>query len=288
MSERVILCDGRVDLRLGDWREVLADVMECDAVITDPPFSRRTHEGQRHGRKDPRYCDPQIHPLLSSRGLSYDFIDEDGVNEIVDRWAPITRKWFGALTSHDLVRFYEAGMKRHGRTEFIPVPCVQEFRNVRLAGDGAASWTDYLTTARPPSLKWRALHGAYYGPSFDDGENALDRSKRPTAGGKPLWLMRKIIRDYTSANDLVIDPYGGRFTTAVACALEGRRCITCERDTTTYAAGARWVKQKLNRVDAAARQMSALSNEELRTEAKRLRRAKVQSLFSGGDDATRD
>ena len=37
---------GDIELRLGDWREVLRDV-EPDSVITDPPYSKRTQEGQR-------------------------------------------------------------------------------------------------------------------------------------------------------------------------------------------------------------------------------------------------
>ena len=33
-----------IDLRLGDWRDVLAGV-ECDALIVDPPYGARTHAG---------------------------------------------------------------------------------------------------------------------------------------------------------------------------------------------------------------------------------------------------
>ena len=33
-----------IDLRLGDWRETMAD-LEVDALITDPPYSPRTEDG---------------------------------------------------------------------------------------------------------------------------------------------------------------------------------------------------------------------------------------------------
>lgn len=36
-----------IDLRLGDWREVLADVDACDSLICDPPYSERTDAGYR-------------------------------------------------------------------------------------------------------------------------------------------------------------------------------------------------------------------------------------------------
>jgi 23S rRNA G2445 N2-methylase RlmL len=39
------------DLRLGRWQDVLADVTECDAVITDPPYGERTHSGQHVGSR---------------------------------------------------------------------------------------------------------------------------------------------------------------------------------------------------------------------------------------------
>ena len=37
-----------IDLRLGDYREVMQDV-EPDAVIVDPPYGARTHAGHRDG-----------------------------------------------------------------------------------------------------------------------------------------------------------------------------------------------------------------------------------------------
>ena len=53
-------------------------------------------------------------------------------------------------------------------------------------------------------------------------------------GAKPLGLMQAIIRDYTRPGDLVVDPFCGGGTTALACAIEGRRCITSEMDPVTF------------------------------------------------------
>jgi site-specific DNA-methyltransferase (adenine-specific) len=97
---------------------------------------------------------------------------------------------------------------------------------VRLSGDGPSSWAIYLNVARPPALaRWGTLDGAYVTGTGD----------RFHIGGKPLGLMRAIVRDYTSPGDLVIDPFCGGGTTALACAMEGRRCITSEIDPETYA-----------------------------------------------------
>lgn len=95
----------RIDLRHGDCFDVLAD-MEWDETITDPPYGKRTHAGQRHGRKDAAYVgsgDRGRRPVLSSRGLSYRHWTPDDVERFVVFCAPRTRAWFCAFTSHDLI-----------------------------------------------------------------------------------------------------------------------------------------------------------------------------------------
>lgn len=225
-----------VELRLGRWQDVLTGV-SCDTLITDPPFGARTHNGQRHGRKDGRYCDAQEHPNLSARGLGYSAWGEAEVNEFVDSWSPRTRGWFCVFASHDLVPFYAAALEVDGRYVFAPVACVQNAMNVRLAGDGPSNWTTWLVVARPRAgfARWGALPGAYVGQSHDAGENALDRSKRAVAGGKPMWLMRAIVRDYSRPGELVCDPCAGGATTLLAARVEGRRAVGAEMDPATHA-----------------------------------------------------
>lgn len=234
MSDHILLADGAIDLRLGDCNIVLGDVRGCDEVITDPPFSDRTHAGQRVTGKDPRYTGDAGTLALAARGLGFHAFDEEKVSHLTERWSP--RFWFCCFTSHDLVGMYERAHEAGGRYVFAPISCVQRNRNVRLGGDGPSNWTDHLVVARTTAAsKWGALPGAYVGPPFDPGENMLDRSARAVPGGKPLWLMRAIVRDYTRPGDLVVDPFMGGGTTALACAIEGRRCISSEIDPATFA-----------------------------------------------------
>jgi hypothetical protein len=142
--------------------------------------------------------------------------------------------WICALTSHDLAPWWLA--VDNSRYSFAPIACVQRAMNVRLAGDGPSNWTTWLAVSRLRTMKhWGALPGAYVGASCDAGENALDRSKRPVAGGKPLWLMRSIVSDYSHPGDLIVDPFAGGGTTLLAAAIEGRRAIGAECDPVTYA-----------------------------------------------------
>jgi hypothetical protein len=230
---------GPVELRLGRYQDVL-DTAEFDHLVSDPPYGARTHAGQRHGRKDGRYCDPSLRPDLASRGIPYEPWSQLDVAEFVESLAPLCRGWFCALTSHDLVSAYTEALEAHGRYVFAPIACVQHGMNVRLAGDGPSNWTCWLVVSRPRTMRhWGALPGAYVGPAHDAGENIYDRSKRAVPGGKPVWLMQAVIRDYSRMGDLIVDPCAGGATTLVAAAAEGRRCIGAEMDPNTYAKAVR-------------------------------------------------
>ena len=73
-------------------------------------------------------------------------------------------------------------------------------------------------------MKWGSLPGWY--------EANIDRNGIP--GGKPLGLMRAIVRDYTRPGHLVCDPCAGGGTTLIAAAIEGRHAIGAEMDPETY------------------------------------------------------
>lgn len=206
------------ELRQGDWREVLNDVTSCDAVITDPPYSARTHAGHDDG----------VGQAGKRRKLGYTPMEAGAV--WLSKWAQRASGWFVAFTSHDLVSFYEKELALAGRYVFAPLPWVAPGSRVRLCGDGPSCWTTQIVVARPRTqamAKWGTLPGAYIGPAE---RCAL------VVGAKPLWLMRALIRDYTRPGDLVVDPYAGGATTLLAAVIEGRRAIGAELDPETYAA----------------------------------------------------
>lgn len=225
MTDRVLLADGLIDLRLGRWQDVLADVTTCDAVVMDPPYSARTHEGMRVGDALTGSGNPYVRV-----GVAYETWTPRHVREFCQTWTIRTRGWIVAMTSHDLCRFFERSLCE--RYVFPPIPFVEIGKQPRLSGDGPASWTCWIMVSRPKTQKmqrWGSLPGAYV-PTPGDGS----RADRIIKGGKPLGLMRAIVRDYTRPGDLVVDPFCGGGTTALACAIEGRRCITSEMDPVTF------------------------------------------------------
>lgn len=83
---------------------------------------------------------------------------------------------------------------------------------------------------------WFAVKGRYKLP----GKRPSSVYRQQRLGGdelrhpneKPVTLMRRLIEDYVPPGGIVIDPFGGSGTTAVAALHEGRKCIIIERDPT--------------------------------------------------------
>jgi site-specific DNA-methyltransferase (adenine-specific) len=220
-----------IDLRCGDWRTVLADVQKCDAVVTDTPYGSRTHEGHDDGaslanRGTWRRASGGVDICRPRRAITYEGWTAADVDAFVDAWAPRCRGWFCAFSCSDLAPAWRIAFERHGLTGFQPLPCVIRGMTVRMSGDGPSSWAVYLNVARPKALhRWGTMDGAYISP----------QGERAHIGGKPLGLMRAIVRDYSRPGDLIVDPCAGGATTLIAAAMEGRRAIGAELDPATFA-----------------------------------------------------
>lgn len=193
-----------------------------DTIIADPPFSPETHNGHRGGkRSNGRHV----------RELSYEPWTPADVTTAVAAWVPRCKGWICVLTDHVLAPYFRAELEAHGRYPFAPIPCVQRGRSVRMRGDGPSSLTDWLVVARPrrkPWSSWGTLPGYYVSPRS---------AARVYPGEKPLPLMRAIVSDYSPAGGVVWDPCGGRATTVLAAAHEGRRGIGTERLIGAYRLG---------------------------------------------------
>jgi len=204
-----------ITLYLGDYLDVL-DGARFDALITDPPYSMRTHLG-----------------ALSTTG-------EGGVSQY-EAWAPCDAAelvewahdrctgWIVVHTDHVLAAHVERQAAILDRYAFPPRWVHQH--QPRVSGDGPAEPGHYLSVSRPREARfcrWGSLPGMYI--ARRDGTHIR--------GGKPLELMRAIVRDYTqprpgedpNQTDMVCDPCAGAGTTLLAAALEGREAIGAEVD----------------------------------------------------------
>lgn len=228
-----------IDLRPGDWADVLADVTEVDSIVVDPPYSARVHDGHDDGaalankKGRVKRNGHAAEPAKPRRSISYSSWSAADVDAFVDAWAPRNRGWFVAMSDSELCAAYRSAFERHGLTGFQPVPLVIPGMTVRMCGDGPSSWAVYLNVARPKSLcKWGTLPGAYI-----CSVGIQERAAAAVAGAKPLRAMREIVGHYSRPGDLICDPCAGGATTLVAAKMEGRRGIGAEVDPKTFEIG---------------------------------------------------
>lgn len=151
------------------------------------------------------------------------------VHDFVSQWSHRTRGWMVALTDEFLLPDWRSAYVDAGRLPFAAIPIIQHAP--RLQGDGPGACAIYATVARPRTQE-AARCGSLPGWYLSRREHG-----RIVLGAKPLDLMRAIVRAYSRPGDLIVDQFGGGFTTALAAAIEGRRCISSEMDPETFAKG---------------------------------------------------
>ena len=203
---------GDATLYLGDCQDILDRIGRVNAIITDPPYSERTHGGHDTGS------------ISAGRAsLGYSFLTTATAREMAYEFCRICDGWIVWMTDHTLAPDISLALSDHGRYVFAPLPYFHAGRSVRLTGDGPCSWTDWIVVARTKAqIKWGTLPGGYVA---EKGWNDKERM-----GGKPTALMDCLVRDYSRVGDTVLDPCMGAGTTGVSAIRSGRKFIGCEID----------------------------------------------------------
>ena len=203
--------DSAVTLYHGDCREILPQIEQVDHVITDPPYSDTTHEGARTGD-------------AASSGVLVDFasVEAEDVRVVLEairarRWAVLTVDWQHMLPLKAQPprgwKFVRHGVwvKPNGTPQFTGDRPAQGWEAVAILHadvKGRMRWNGGGLPATWNHVKVAGLH--------------------PT--GKPEQLLIDFVRMFSDPGDLILDPFGGSGTTAVAAKRLGRRCILIERE----------------------------------------------------------
>ena len=228
---------GAAELYLGDCRDVLPTIGAVDHIITDPPYSARTHASHDARADTDRRCDgADVMPL------GYPSISPSDALELAELLHAKCGGWIAWITDANLAHIIGDKMESLGRTRFLPLPYFHAGRSVRLAGDGPSSWTDWIVVSRTKAQsKWGTLRGGYVaGAGWDDKERM---------GGKPTRLMRLMVCDYSRPSELVCDPFMGAGTTGVAAMIEGRRFVGVEIDPAAFDIACRRIEQAQRQAD---------------------------------------
>jgi site-specific DNA-methyltransferase (adenine-specific) len=193
-----------------------------EAVITDPPFSERTHAGH-DGVAPSRKTGDDGYDNANRKTLGYSAWTQADIDNFIPEMCRISSGWVVVMNDHWHHPAILAAMRACDRVTFPPLPFFSPGRSCRLSGDGPSSWTDWIMVSRTvKQYKWGTLPGGYVAePGWRD---------RVHMGGKPVMLLRELVKHYSRPGDTVLDPFGGGGSTAEACLLEGRKCLIIERE----------------------------------------------------------
>lgn len=206
------------ELRHGLWQKVLDNIDTVRSVITDAPFSARTHEG-----------------ALSATGKKgvdqYKCWTLDLAWAFLLHWVPRVENWIVIHTDDVLAAPIRGMMAELELVTFKHVPVIQAGH--RQMGDGPAASGHYLVVGRKVGARFTTF-GEGGGWGSLPGHYEVPREKGLIKGAKPLNLMEAVVRDYSHAGDLVVDPFTGSGSTGEACRTQHRNFIGAEANEDHY------------------------------------------------------
>lgn len=213
--------DDLVALYHGDCREVLASLADrsVDCVITDPPYSDRTHKNARSNSGKAS----KGNRILTGVN-AFASIDLDALGSVMAECGRVSARWVVATMDYHHVFTYEdappPGLRllRIGVwTKSNPMPQISGDR----PGQGWEAIAFLHRDDTKPAWNGNGRPGVWHGATVPDGLH-------PTA--KPLPMVADWVRLFTNTGDTVLDPFAGSGTTLRAAKDEGRRAIGVELD----------------------------------------------------------
>ena len=198
---------GLATLYLGDCAEVLPTLGNVDAVVTDPPYTEKTHKGARTINENQTLVD--FESLTHQQFLN---IAKQLVN-ISQRWVVMTCDWMhtAELAKEMPEEFIRAGVwiKPNGAPQYT--------------GDRPAmGWESVAILHRQGKKQWNGggRHAVWNVPRA--------QGNHPTE--KPVVLIESFLNLFTNNQETVLDPFMGSGTTGVAAVQMGRKFIGIERE----------------------------------------------------------
>lgn len=212
-AEAAIVVPDGIDLRHGDFREVLGDLEgKVDAIITDPPYPAEflSLYGRRNGHE--------------SDGLA-DFI-EDGLAEVAYRLLKPGGVCAVMVGQSYLPEILERMLDNSGLTYHWTLAYLTP------GGQAVQLWQRKVNTFWKPVLIF--TKGEYAGEWIGDvtKSDVNDNDKSHHRWGQSESGMADLIGRLTKPGHLVCDPFLGGGTTAVVCHDMSRKFVGCDVDET--------------------------------------------------------
>lgn len=228
--------DAAVQIYCGKAEDVLPYLGPVDHVISDPPYSAHTHAKQRTGATMPDVRGSAVASrrtgaacIARYRDLGFDALEPATAFACARHFARLSARWSVVFTDAENQRLWQRAFERAGLQHVRVGAWIKRGCTPQFTGDRPGTGFEALEIGHPKGKKRWNGGGK---PAIWEHPIVLNRhgQERYHTTQKPEPLMANLVTDFTDEGDLILDPFGGSGTTAVAAKRLGRRCILIERE----------------------------------------------------------
>ncbi len=232
----IIYDKGGITLYCGKCEDVLPLLDRVDHVISDPPFEAEAHHLQRDkvGKGNTNTSLPFAPMTRKLRAICG------------RQFARLARRWVLVFCQVEAVdtwrKSLEVGMAGQELHYMRTAIWVKPDAMPQVTGDRPGQGYESIVVCHANcASKWNGggLPGVFRLNSKEPGEEKIHTTQKPQA------LMRHLVSLFTDPGEMILDPFAGSCSTAVACKILGRRCITIEENPKF----AELAKRRLERMD---------------------------------------
>jgi site-specific DNA-methyltransferase (adenine-specific) len=185
----------------GDCLEVMKEIPDksVNLVLTDPPYGIK--ESNEKNKTRGKYCSPKDygHYDWDKQKVKKEYFEE--IRRVSKNQVIFGGNYYASILGDSSC--WLVWDKDNGKNDF---------------SDCELAWTSFKTAVR--KFKWR-----WNGMLQEDMKN---KEKRVHPTQKPLPLFKWILEKYSQPNDIILDPFLGSGTTALACLELNRHFIGIE------------------------------------------------------------
>lgn len=206
------------DLRVGECLAGLAalDTGSVDVVITDPPYEAEAHTSGR--------LVARAGGKLAVEPITFPPITEEQRAESSRQMARLARRWILVFCQVEGAMKWRAALEAAGAVYKRRCIWVKPDGKPQYSGDRPGIGYESIVACHAPGrTAWNGggSHGVF----------VVNKGGDPRTGHqtqKPLALMELLVRLFSNAGELVLDPFAGSGTTGVAAIRLGRRFLGWE------------------------------------------------------------
>jgi site-specific DNA-methyltransferase (adenine-specific) len=208
----------------GDCLAVMETLTAVDHMMTDPPYSEHTHAKQWIGSALTDDGKPRV--STAHKELGFDPLNAETRKQVCREAYRLAARWTLAFCDVESIWLWREDI-RAACLDYVRACIWDKVDSApQFTGDRPASAAEAIVVAHRPGKK--VWNGGGSRNVFRHAVNA-EKGAKPHPSTKPEPLMAELIHLFTDRGDLILDPFGGSGTTAVAAKRLGRRCILIEQ-----------------------------------------------------------